>query len=64
MSNNLPHRNCITENPVLIKMPCYFVTKVITKLLQAELNRVLQEELIDTKFADFAEGLVLLFYKA
>ena len=58
MSNNLRHRNCNTENPVVIKIPYYFVTMVITKLLQAELNRIVQEVLIDTKFADFGEGSV------
>ena len=67
MSNNLPHRNCNIENPkknrILIKTPCYLVTLTITKFLWAELNRVIQEELVDTKFDDFEEGLALLFYK-
>ena len=36
----------------------------ITKLLQVELNRVIQEELIDTKFADFGEGLVLAILRS
>ena len=37
-------------------MPCYSLTMMITKFLPAELNRVIQEELVDTKFADFEEG--------
>ena len=39
-------------------MCCYSVTMAITKFLRPEFNRVFQEELIDTKFADFGEGLV------
>ena len=34
----------------------------ITKFSQVELNRVIQEELVDTKFADFW-GFMMLFYK-
>ena len=49
MSNNLRHRNCNTENCVLIKMPSYLVTMMITKFLHAKLNRVIQEELVDTQ---------------
>ena len=30
-----------------------------TKFVQLEFNRVIQEELIDTNFVDFEEGLVL-----
>ena len=40
-------------------MPCYLVTMTIAKFLQVDLNRVIQEELVDTKFE---EGLALLFY--
>ena len=36
---------------------------MITKFLRAEVNRVIQEELVDTKFADFEEDLAFLFYK-
>ena len=42
-------------------MRCYLVTMVIIKFLQPEFNRVFQEELIDTKFATFGEGLVSAF---
>ena len=34
---------------------------VIIKFLRPEFNRVFQEELIDTKFATFGEGLVSAF---
>ena len=34
---------------------------VITKFLQPEFNRVFQEKLINTKFADFGESLVTAF---
>ena len=34
---------------------------MITKFVRTECNRVLQEELIDTKFADFDGGLVTAF---
>ena len=63
MSNNLRHRNCNTENCVLIKMPSYLVTMMIVKVLHAKLNRVIEEELVDTKYTDFEEDLALLFYK-
>ena len=33
----------------------------ITKFLRLDFNRVFQEELIDTKFVDFGEGLVTAF---
>ena len=33
----------------------------ITKFLQPDFNRVFQEELIDTTFVDFGEGLVTAF---
>ena len=33
----------------------------ITKFLWSDFNRVFQEELIDTKFVDFGEGLVTAF---
>ena len=36
---------------------------VITKFVQVERNRAFQEELFDTKFVDFSEGLVTVFYK-
>ena len=36
---------------------------MITKFLHVELNRVIQEELVDTKFADLEEGLALPFYE-
>ena len=42
-------------------MHCYSVTMAITKFLQSESNRVFQEELIDTEFVDFGEGLVTVF---
>ena len=42
-------------------MRCYSVTMVTTKFLQMEFNRVIQEEFIDTKFANFGEGLVATF---
>ena len=29
---------------------------VITNFIQAEFNRAIQEELIDTKYVDFSEG--------
>ena len=53
MSNSLRHRNCNTENHILIKISCYSVTMAITKFSQVELNSVIQEKLVDTKFADF-----------
>ena len=62
MSNNLRHRNCNTENCVLIKMPSYLVTMMIAKFLHAKLNRVIQEELVDTKYTDFEEGLTSLLF--
>ena len=31
---------------------------VITKFVWSEFNRLIQEELIDTNFVDFGEGLV------
>ena len=34
---------------------------MITKFVRTECNRALQEELIDTKFADFDGGLVTAF---
>ena len=49
------------ENHILIKMHCYLVTMVITKFLQSEFNIVIQEEFIDTKFAKFRNGLVIIF---
>ena len=42
-------------------MRCYSVTMTITKLVRTECNRVLQDELIDAKFADFDGGLVTAF---
>ena len=36
----------------------------ITNFLRMEFNRVIQEELIDTKFADFGEGLVTAFLQS
>ena len=42
-------------------MRCYSVTMVITNFLRPEFNRVFQEELIYTKFANFGEGLVTTF---
>ena len=35
----------------------------ITKLLQAEVDGAVQEELFDIKFIGFGEGLVTVFYK-
>ena len=49
------------NNCVLIKTRCDSVTMVITKFLWPEFNRAIQEELIDTKFASFGEGLVTIF---
>ena len=37
---------------------------MITKFIHTELNRVNQEELVDTKFADLEEGLALLFLQS
>ena len=34
---------------------------VITKFVQAEFDRAVQEELFDIKFIDFGEGLVTVF---
>ena len=59
MSNNLCHRNLYKENCAQIKLHCYSVTMGTTKFIQPELNRAIQEELIDTKFPNFGEGLVL-----
>ena len=42
-------------------MRCYSVTMVIKNFLRPEFNRVFQEELIYTKFANFGEGLVTTF---
>ena len=42
-------------------MRCYSVTIAITKLKRLDFSRVFQEELIDTKFVDFGEGLVTAF---
>ena len=42
-------------------MHCYSVTMAIISFLWLEFNRVIQEELIDAKFADFGEGLVTAF---
>ena len=33
----------------------------ITKFVRMEFNRAIQEELFDTKFIDFGEGLVTVF---
>ena len=35
----------------------------ITKLVQAEFDRAVQEDLFDIKFIGFGEGLVTVFYK-
>ena len=35
----------------------------ITNFVRMKFNRVIHEELIDTKFADFGQGLVTVFYK-
>ena len=35
----------------------------ITKLVRAEFDRAVQEELFDIKFIGFGEGLVTVFYK-
>ena len=35
----------------------------ITKLVRAEFDRAVQEELFDIKFIGFGEGLVTIFYK-
>ena len=35
----------------------------ITKLVRAELDRAVQEELFDIKFIGLGEGLVTVFYK-
>ena len=34
----------------------------ITKLVRAEFDRAVQEELFDIKFIDFGEGLVTVFF--
>ena len=36
---------------------------VITKLVRAEFDRAVQEELLDITFIGFGEGLVTVFYK-
>ena len=36
---------------------------MITNFLQAALNRVFHEDSVNTKFAGFKEGLVLVFFK-
>ena len=61
MSHNLCHRILYLENCVLIKMHCHSVIMAITKFLWLNFNRVFQEEIIDTKFADFGEGLETAF---
>ena len=43
-------------------MGCYSVTMVITKFVQAECDRAVQEELFDIKFIDFGVGL-MFFYR-
>ena len=35
----------------------------ITKLVRAEFDRAVQEELFDIKFIGLGEGLVIVFYK-
>ena len=42
-------------------MLCYSVTMAITKLVRAEFDRAVQEELFDIKFIGFGEGLVTVF---
>ena len=61
MSHNLHHRILYEENLFLTKMCCYSASMMITKFLQLEFNGISQEELIDTKFTDFGEGLVTAF---
>ena len=36
----------------------------ITNFVQTEFNRVIHEELIDTKFSDFGQGLVTVFLQS
>ena len=36
----------------------------ITNFVQTEFNRVIHKELIDTKFADFGQGLVTVFLQS
>ena len=36
----------------------------ITNFVRTECNRVIHEELIDTKFADFGQGLVTVFLQS
>ena len=36
----------------------------ITNFVRTEFNRVIYEELIDTKFADFGQGLVTVFLQS
>ena len=36
----------------------------ITNFVRTEFNRVIHEELIDTKFADFGQGLVTVFLQS
>ena len=50
------HKNCIIKYPILIKTLCYSVTMAITKFVQVEFYRAVQEELLDIKFIDFGEG--------
>ena len=59
----MPIEICNRKYRVLNKMLCYSVTMAITKFVQAEFDRAVQEELFDIKFIGFGEGLVTVFYK-
>ena len=52
----MPIEICIRKYHVLIKMLCYLVTMAITKFIQEEFDRAVQEELFDIKFIGFGEG--------
>ena len=51
------------KNRVLIKKRYYTVTMAIIEIVRVELNRVINEELIDTQFNYFGEGLVLALFE-
>ena len=51
----MPIEICVRKYHVLIRTLCYSVTVAITKLVRAEFDRAVQEELFDIKFIGFVK---------